>query len=218
MRTFKVLMLVLGVAFVLATIALMDHMDRASASARAAGDGDAKTPAAAGATAPYQRDRLYPANEGAPPQKAATASAPTATTAAPTPAAAPPAPPATEPPRDAHDNRARIVQDIVASGPTRGAWAHAAPDVLGGLRAVVPPPLMDRIELGAVQCYEKACVADVSYPDLDAFEQTNPLFLRNDAFDGWPGIKGRTAPEVVDTGRVVVTWMLMNPDPRPPGP
>jgi hypothetical protein len=75
----------------------------------------------------------------------------------------------------------------------------------------VPQALADQVEVDAIECYKKACIAHMSYADMGTFEKTNPLFLRSDAFESWSGAKGRTAVEMSDSGRVEVTWLLMNP-------
>jgi len=120
---------------------------------------------------------------------------------------------AAEPPvADAHDNRRRILENIEASGTATGDWTNAAPAVFSAMKGSAPTELARHINVRHVECFEKACVADVSYADMATFEKAAPLFLENDAFDTWPGPRGRTAPEVVASGRVEVTWMLMNPN------
>jgi len=112
---------------------------------------------------------------------------------------------------DPHENRRLIVEDIASSGLVTSAWTRTAPAIFAGMKHAVPTNLARQIEIQRVECYEKGCVADVSYPDMNAFTTTDPLFLQDDAFESWPGPRGRTSPEVV-SGRVEVTWMLMNPN------
>jgi len=119
---------------------------------------------------------------------------------------------ATEKPvEDPHDNRRRIIDTFVASGNATGAWTQSAPDVFSGIRKSVPADLARHVSLRQVECYEKGCIADVTYSDMAAFEKAAALFLQDDAFERWPGPRGRTAPEIMASGRVEVTWMLMNP-------
>ncbi len=112
---------------------------------------------------------------------------------------------------DPHENRRLIVDSFVASGSTTAAWAQSAPKVFSALKGTVPANLARHIDLKHVECYEKGCLADVTYSDMDAFEKAASLFLQDDGFEGWPGPRGRTAPETVASGKVEVTWMLMNP-------
>jgi hypothetical protein len=112
---------------------------------------------------------------------------------------------------DPHENRRLIVEDIASSGSVSSAWTRAAPAIFAGMKHAVPANLARQIEIQRVECYEKGCLADVSYPDMSAFAAADPIFLQDDAFEGWPGPRGRTGPEVV-SGRVEVTWMLMNPN------
>jgi hypothetical protein len=113
---------------------------------------------------------------------------------------------------DPHENRRRIVDAFTASGNATGDWTQSAPQVFSGIRKSVPAELARHVDVRNVECYEKGCIADVTYSDMKAFEKTAELFLQNDAFESWPGPRGRTAPETMASGRVEVTWMLMNPN------
>jgi len=120
---------------------------------------------------------------------------------------------ATEKPvEDPHDNRRRIVDAFVASGNATGDWTQSAPNVFAGISKSVPADLARHVSLRQVECYEKGCIADVTYSDMAAFEKAAALFLQDAGFDNWPGPRGRTAPETMASGRVEVTWMLMNPN------
>ncbi len=113
---------------------------------------------------------------------------------------------------DPHENRRRIVDAFTASGTATGEWTQSAPQVFSGIRKSVPAELARHVDVRNVECYEKGCIADVTYSDMKAFERSAELFLQNDAFESWPGPRGRTAPETMASGRVEVTWMLMNPN------
>lgn len=116
-----------------------------------------------------------------------------------------------KPVEDPHDNRRRIIDAFVASGNASGDWTQSAPDVFAGIRKSVPADLARHVNVRQVECYEKGCIADVTYSDMAAFEKAAALFIQDDAFERWPGPRGRTAPETMSSGRVEVTWMLMNP-------
>jgi hypothetical protein len=118
---------------------------------------------------------------------------------------------AEKPVEDAHDNRRRIVDAFVASGNATGSWTQSAPDVFSGISKSVPADLARHVNVRQVECYEKGCIADVTYSDMAAFEKAAALFIQDGAFERWPGPRGRTAPETMASGRVEVTWMLMNP-------
>jgi hypothetical protein len=132
----------------------------------------------------------------------------------------PPAQAATEPEakatedsvEDPHENRRRIVDAFTASGNATGDWTQSAPRVFSGIRKSVPAALARHVDVRNVECYEKGCIADVTYSDMNAFEKSAELFLQDNAFESWPGPRGRTAPETMASGRVEVTWMLMNPN------
>jgi hypothetical protein len=113
---------------------------------------------------------------------------------------------------DPHENRRLIVEDIASSGVTTSGWTRAAPAIFVGMKNAVPAKLARQIEIQRVECYEKGCVADVSYPDMNAFTTADPIHLQDGAFENWPGPRGRTGPEIVASGRIEVTWMLMNPN------
>ena len=124
--------------------------------------------------------------------------------------------PEASPVQDAHENRQRIVRDIIASGPTKDEWSRRAPVAFSNFMNAVPEGLADHIEVAGVLCYKKACMVAMSYSDMATFDKTNPMVLGSDAFQGWPGPKGRTAVEVLDSGSVEVTWLLMRPDNQAP--
>jgi len=113
---------------------------------------------------------------------------------------------------DPHENRRRIVDAFTASGNATGDWTQSAPQVFSGIRKSVPAELARHVDVRNVECYEKGCIADVTYSDMKAFEKSAELFLQDNAFESWPGPRGRTAPETMASGRVEVTWMLMNPN------
>jgi len=113
---------------------------------------------------------------------------------------------------DPHENRRRIVDAFTASGNATGEWTQSAPQVFSGIRKSVPAELARHVDVRHVECFEKGCIADVTYSDMNAFEKSAELFLQDNAFESWPGPRGRTAPETMASGRVEVTWMLMNPN------
>jgi hypothetical protein len=117
---------------------------------------------------------------------------------------------------DPHENRRLIVQDIAASGGATEAWTQTAPKVFAGMKDALSRRLAGQVSVRNVECYEKACIADVSYADMKVFDEAAALFLQDAAFERWPGPKGRTAPEPFPSGRVEVTWLLMNPNERTP--
>ena len=113
---------------------------------------------------------------------------------------------------DPHENRRRIVDAFIASGNATGDWTQSAPNVFSGIRKAVPADLAHHVNLRQIECYEKGCIADVTYSDMAAFEKASALFFQDGAFENWPAPRGHTAPETMSSGRIEVTWMLMNPN------
>ena len=212
MKVITLLVLVLLGASIVAIVTVKGAR-RLRGAAEPAGSADEATssaaPAATGplAETPAQRQRTEQAR-----QLLAAALAIGAVAAkGPTPAADGGIEPAEAGAEDPHENRRLIVESITSSGSVTSAWTRSAPAIFAGMKHAVPAKLARQIEIQRVECYEKGCLADVSYPDMSAFTAADPIFLQDDAFEGWPGPRGRTSPEVV-SGRVEVTWMLMNPN------
>src|SRR6185436_2181764 len=82
---------------------------------------------------------------------------------------------------DPHENRRRIVDAFTASGNATGDWAQSAPQVFSGIRKSVPAELARHVDVRNVECYEKGCIADVTYSDMKAFEKSAALFLEDNA-------------------------------------
>jgi hypothetical protein len=157
----------------------------------------------------------------------AEAAARTAVTSAAEPSAPPGAAPAPAEPRsevgevsklapeeaaDAAESRRRAIREIVDSGPATGEWTLQAQTTFASLEKAIPRALAGRIVFKKTACYQRACLVDVGYPDMKAFQETNRPLLESSAFANWKGGRGRSAVDVSRNGTVQVTWWLMRPE------
>jgi hypothetical protein len=84
--------------------------------------------------------------------------------------------------------------------------------VFSQLRSELPREIAEQIEIKNSECFEHACVTDVVYADPAAYDGSAALFWSNSKLIGWSGVKGRTPPETLESGKLLISWLLFNPE------
>ncbi len=100
---------------------------------------------------------------------------------------------------------------FVDSGPSSDQWTKNARDAFASTWDRIPSDVRDRASLGAVTCYRKGCVMEVSGDDAASVLAASDAIFRSPAVDEWLGAKMRTAPSPSGSGRLVSTWVLLPP-------
>jgi hypothetical protein len=108
--------------------------------------------------------------------------------------------------------RKAIVEEIMESGPDESPWTQDAGLVIAEIQRELPSDLSNQVQFKEATCFDKACIADVVYANAAAYERCSPLFWSNPKLTGWPGIKGRTPVDTLESGKLVVSWLLYNPE------
>lgn len=108
--------------------------------------------------------------------------------------------------------RKAIVEEIAASGRNHSAWSQQAARVFSEIKGGLPQEISEQIEIRNSECFESACITDVVYADAAAYDGSAALFWSNAKLIGWPGVKGRTPPETLESGKLLISWLLFNPE------
>lgn len=110
------------------------------------------------------------------------------------------------------ESRAEVLQNLAASGPDHSTWTRSAAAVVTDLKRELSRELGRKLEFGKVACFTKGCAWDVVYESADAYESSAEGFWQNARLSSWSGVRARTQVETLDSGKVVVSWLLLNPE------
>jgi hypothetical protein len=71
--------------------------------------------------------------------------------------------------------------------------------------------LRDSITFSKVECYERGCVMQIGYPNMEAYRRANADFFTDtrSEFNSWRGLRQRTPPIVGPDGKVQSSWILL---------
>jgi len=115
------------------------------------------------------------------------------------------------PPTLPGESRTEVVRSIAASGADHSPWTRSAAAVVIDLKRELPRDLGRKLEFSAIGCFAKGCTWDVVYDSQEAYESSSEGFWQNAKLSTWPGIRARTQLEQLETGKVIVSWLLLNP-------
>jgi hypothetical protein len=108
--------------------------------------------------------------------------------------------------------RKAIVEEIAASGPENAVWTEKAAHVFSEIKGELPPEISEQVQIKNSKCFGTACITDVVYADAAAYDNSAARFWSNSKLIGWQGVKGRTPPETLESGQLLISWLLFNPE------
>ena len=107
-----------------------------------------------------------------------------------------------------------VLSSVRGSGPVEmeeGAAVREDKRALEALPGSLSSALRDSITFSKVECYERGCVMQIGYPNMEAYRRANADFFTDarSEFNNWRGLRQRTPPIVGADGKVQSSWILL---------
>ena len=107
-----------------------------------------------------------------------------------------------------------VLSSVRGSGPVEmeeGAAVREDKRALEALPGSLSSALRDSITFSKVECYERGCVMQIGYPNMEAYRRANADFFTDtrSEFNSWRGLRQRTPPIVGPDGKVQSSWILL---------
>ena len=107
-----------------------------------------------------------------------------------------------------------VLSSVRGSGPVEmeeGAAVREDKRALEALPGSLSSTLRDSITFSKVECYERGCVMQIGYPNMEAYRRANADFFTDarSEFNNWRGLRQRTPPIVGPDGKVQSSWILL---------
>jgi len=106
-----------------------------------------------------------------------------------------------------------IISSVRGSGPAELEEGVVRKDkqVLEALPGSLSSALRDSITFSKVECYQRGCVMQIGYPNMETYRRANADFFTDTGseFNRWRGLRQRTPPIVGADGKVQSSWILL---------
>ena len=112
------------------------------------------------------------------------------------------------------DKRTAMLTALEASGaaaPEDGAWASQAGFIFEAWQKQMPASALTGVVRGQPRCFHAGCAIDVEFQSEDAYNEAARVFRSISEPGAVHGGRVQTPAVATDNGRVIATWIMLQP-------